>query len=397
MYMENIIINNSMKIVWATRSFLDYRIPVYAELDKLCNKQFTLVYNGEVVPRSVQEKAKEILGDRIRPMSGELKITSRNQNYANFANKGFRIPFQPKLIKTIRTLKPNVIISDGFFQWTYAALWIRMFNLRGIKHVMCYEKTPHTERNAGFLRTIYRKFISRWIDCIDCNGILTEQYIRNLGYKKKLAYGHMVADVDGLKEKIHKVNDDDVKAIKEKYQLSEINFIYVGRLIPLKGIMELLEAWKEAAPVNATLMLVGEGILQKKIEDYLSLHNITSVKLIGRIEYDNLAQYYKSADCFIIPTLEDNWSLVVPEAMACGLPIASSIYNGCYPELVTKDNGWTFDPLNKENTIEIIKQIIASKDNLSKMGKESQVIVSTYTPKNAAKGIYNACIELLKS
>jgi hypothetical protein len=98
---------------------------------------------------------------------------------------------------------------------------------------MCYEKTPHTERNAGFLRTIYRKFISRWIDCIDCNGILTEQYIRNLGYKKKLAYGHMVADVDGLKEKIHKVNDDDVKAIKEKYQLSEFNFIYVGRLIPL--------------------------------------------------------------------------------------------------------------------------------------------------------------------
>ena len=160
--------------------------------------------------------------------------------------------------------------------------------------------------------------------------------------------------------------------------------------------MELLEAWKEAAPVNATLMLVGEGILQKKIEDYLSLHNITSVKLIGRIEYDNLAQYYKSADCFIIPTLEDNWSLVVPEAMACGLPIASSIYNGCYPELVTKDNGWTFDPLNKENTVDTIRKIIASKENLSKMGKESQRIASSHTPQNAAKRIYNACIEILK-
>lgn len=392
--MESIIKDNDITIVWVTRSFLDYRIPVYAELDKLCNHQFTLIYNGEVVPKNVQEKAKRILGERLIAMKGELKIKSRNQSYANFANKGFRIPFQPKLIKTIRTLKPNVIISDGFFQWTYAALWIRMFNISGIKHIMCYEKTPHTERNAGFLRTVYRKFISRWIDCIDCNGVLTEQYIRNLGYKKSLAFGHMVADVNGIKEKSIQVSKDEINDIKEKFQLSGVKFIYVGRLIPLKGIMELLEAWKDTAPTNATLMLVGEGQLQMDIESFLSIHNITSVKFIGRIEYDQLAKYYKSADCFIIPTLEDNWSLVVPEAMACGLPIACSIYNGCHPELVTKDNGWTFDPLNKENTINIIKQIIASKDHLAKMGEKSQQIVSTHTPQNAAKGIYDACIKI---
>lgn len=392
--MENIINNNNIKIVWVTRSFLDYRIPVYAELDKLCNHQFTLIYNGEVVPTKVQEKAKKALGDRLIAMKGELKIKSKNQSYANFANKGFRIPFQPKLIKTIRALKPDVIVSDGFFQWTYAAIWIRMFNLHGIKHVMCYEKTPHTERNAGFLRTIYRKFISRWIDCIDCNGILTEQYIRNLGFKKPLAFGHMVADVNGIKEKSTQVNKDEIKEIKDKFQLSGVKFIYVGRLIPLKGIMELLEAWKEVAPTNATLMLIGEGQLKRDIENFLSTHGITSVKLVGRIEYDQLARYYKSADCFIIPTLEDNWSLVVPEAMACGLPIACSIYNGCYPELVTKNNGWTFDPLNKENTTDIIKQIIASKDHLAKMGEKSQQIVSTHTPQNAAKGIYEACIKI---
>ena len=392
--MENIIKKKNIKVVWVTRSFLDYRIPVYAELDKLCNQQFTLIYNGEVVPKNVQEKAKNILGERLIAMKGELKIKSRNQSYANFANKGFRIPFQPKLIKTIRALKPNVIISDGFFQWTYAALWIRMFNIRGIKHIMCYEKTQHTERNAGFLRTIYRKIISRWIDCIDCNGILTEQYIRSLGFKKPLAFGHMVADVNGIKEKSEQVSKDEINDIKDKFQLSGVKFIYVGRLIPLKGIMELLEAWKDIAPTNATLMLVGEGQQQKNIESFLLTHNITSVKLIGRIEYDQLAKYYKSADCFIIPTLEDNWSLVVPEAMACGLPIACSIYNGCYPELVKKDNGWIFDPLNKENTIDIIKQIIASKDQLSNMGEKSQQIVSTHTPLNAAKGIYEACINI---
>ena len=391
MYMENIKAIKEPKIVWVTRSFLDYRIPVYAELNKLCKGKLTIIYNGEVVPENVQNKAKKILGKNVIPMTGELKIKSKNQSYSNVANKGFRIPFQPNLIKTIRRLKPDVIVSDGFFQWTYAALWIRMFNMRRIKHVMCYEKTSHTERNAGKLRTWYRKFVSRWIDAIDCNGVLTKEYIQNLGYKKKLTLGHMTADIDGILKNIEKVSEVEIADVKNKYQLSGVNFIYVGRLIPLKGIIELLSAWKDAKITDASLMLVGDGEQRKDIEDYIATHNLNTVKLIGRIEYDKLIPYYKSADCFIIPTLEDNWSLVVPEAMACGLPIACSIYNGCHPELVKPENGWTFDPLNNENTIQMLKEIISNKAKLKEMGCNSKKIVSHHTPQHAAAGILEAC------
>ena len=33
-----------MKITWVTRSFLDYRIPVYQELNKLCGRNLTVIY-----------------------------------------------------------------------------------------------------------------------------------------------------------------------------------------------------------------------------------------------------------------------------------------------------------------------------------------------------------------
>ena len=79
---------------------------------------------------------------------------------------------------------------------------------------------------------------------------------------------------------------------------------------------------------------------------------LTNVYFIGKVDYDNLPNYYQSADVFVIPTLEDNWSLVVPEAMASGLPILSSVYNGCYPEYVTEDNGWVFDPLDSSDFVE---------------------------------------------
>jgi len=102
-----------------------------------------------------------------------------------------------------------------------------------------------------------------------------------------------------------------------------------------------------------------------------------------------LPDYYRSASVFVIPTLEDNWSLVVPEAMASGLPVLSSVYNGCYPEYVTEDNGWVFDPLNSMDFEEkLIKSYHNSK--LKQMGAKSREIISNYKPMDAADSIIKA-------
>ena len=384
-----------MKITWVTRSFLDYRIPVYKYLDKLCGHQLTVIYNGDVVPRRCQDKLKEILGDRAVPLRGEFRIGNRFQ--LGVANKGIRIPIQRGLIKAIKSSHPNILISDGFFQWTYAPLWLRMRKWRDIKHVMCYEKTKHTERNAPKWRIWYRKMVSRWIDGIDCNGILTKEYVHDkLGYNKSVTFGHMVADTEGMALNVEKSDVGSVDRIREELTLSGLTFIYVGRLVPLKGIIQLLEGWVKADLTNATLLLVGDGSQREEIENYIRDNNISNVKLAGSVNYDDLGTYYKAADCFIIPTLEDNWSLVVPEAMAAGLPIACSIYNGCHPELVHADNGWIFDPLNVPQTTETLRTISNNRDSLQRMGEESRKIVANYTPKHAAQALYDMCVKLIR-
>lgn len=386
-----------MRITWVTRSFLDYRIPVYKALDELCDHQLTLIYNGDVNPQRCKDKVKEVLGDRATPLYGEKRLSGVASDNATMANKGLRIPIQKGLIKEIRKSKPDILISDGFFQWTYAPLWVRIFNLNGIKHIMCYERTPHTERNAGGLRTLYRKLVSNWIDAIDCNGRQTAEYVTKiLGYNKTLAYGHMTADTAGVAERVAKATESQIMDIKSRYELKDLTFLYIGQLIPRKGIMELLRAWKEAKLKNATLMLVGDGSQRDEIETFIKNNGLNdSVKLTGAIVYDHLGPYYKAADCFIIPTLEDNWSLVVPEAMAAGLPIACSIYNGCHPELVHPENGWTFDPHNLKSTVETLKSISASHEKLPEMGEQSRRIVANHTPQHAAQGIYDACLKVL--
>lgn len=385
-----------MKITWVTRSLLDYRIPVYKELDKLCEGNLTVVYNGDAVPERCQRKLKEILGDRAIALFGEVRIGARHQ--LGVANKGIRIPIQKKLISTIKGTHPDVLISDGFFQWTYAPLLLRMIGWKGVKHIMCYEKTPHTERNAPRWRIWYRRLVSKWIDVIDCNGRLTAEFItKTIEFAKPLAYGHMVADTNGISLNVANALDDQVEDIKKLHDVNGLTFLYVGRLIPLKGLMQLLEAWTKANLKDSTLMLVGEGDQREEIEGYLQKYNISNVVLTGAVDYDSLGPYYKAADCFIIPTLEDNWSLVVPEAMAAGLPIACSIYNGCHPELVQKENGWIFDPLNTENTVAVLREIAASREYLAKMGEASRKIVANHTPVHAAQNLYEACKSLLRS
>lgn len=384
-----------MRITWITRSFLDYRISVFKALDELCGHQLTLIYNADLIPVRCDRKIRAILGERAIGLRNEIRIASRKSSTTQMANVGFSFPIHKDLIKTAKATSPDVMISDGYLKWTYAPLIIKAFH-KGIKHIMCYERTPHTERHAGWLRTTYRKLAGRFIDGIDCNGSLTAEYVtKSLGYKKPLTYGHMAADTIGMAQQVKNVPDAEVQSLRERHSLNSLTFIYVGRLIPLKGLLELLKAWKEASLEDASLLLVGEGMQKEELVRYIETHHLTNVKLAGPVDYDNLGVYYKAADCFIIPTLEDNWSLVVPEAMSAGLPVACSIYNGCHPELVKPENGWTFDPLNQQDTVETLRTISTNRDKLPEMGEASKRIVANHTPEHAAQNLFNLCKQLL--
>lgn len=383
-----------MRITWVTRSFLDYRVPVYAALDELCGHELTVIYYKDIPPQRCQDKLRAVLGHRAIARERELRLGNRPKiDNASRANSSIRIPVSPGLIRQVLRTHPDVVVSDGFMQWTYAALAVRA--LRHVPHVMLYERTAHTERTAGRLRTAYRRMVSRWIDAIGCNGQLTGEYVRSLlGWEDdRLTYGHMVADVEGMKQKVEAVAGQRVTALRQQLGVKGVMLLFVGQLIPRKGVRELLEGWhrfKQECRQPCTLVYVGGGVQEEQLRQLVAAEGITDVVLTGAVDYEGIAPYYRAADCFIIPTLEDNWSLVVPEAMACGLPIATSIYNGCHPELVRPGNGWTFDPLRQDSIVETLRKIVASKDRLAAMGEQSKAIVAHHTATTAAQSIMDA-------
>jgi UDP-glucose:(heptosyl)LPS alpha-1,3-glucosyltransferase len=78
------------------------------------------------------------------------------------------------------------------------------------------------------------------------------------------------------------------------------------------------------------------------------------------------------ASLFILPTLEDLFSLTVLEAMACGCPVITTPFNGAR-ELVTEgENGWLADPTQPGDLMRALKCALSQQTDLTAMGKKAR-------------------------
>lgn len=389
----------NIKILWVNPGFLDYRIPLYDQINQLTDKNLTVIYSKNRILIRVHNKIKNCLGTNAIDLLNE-KYFHIGKDRKGFANEYLKIPFQPGLLKSIFKTNCDIIIAEGFFQWTPATLIKKIIQKKPL--IIAYERTLHTERNAPKWRTLYRKIISKFVDGYIVNGTLSKEYlIKTLKINEnKIFLGGMSADNDNLISKIEsfttKQKNEFLNLIVNKKE--PLIYLYVGQLIERKGIIELIGSWKIFKNENSegVLIIVGNGPKRTEIENYIQSKFIDDIIIVGDVDYDQIYKYFAIANLLIIPTLEDNWSLVVPEAMSCKLPIACSIYNGCWPELITQNNGWCFDPLNTDEFVNVLKKIFLNRNNLKQMGDNSFEIVKNYNPKTVAENIISACITTIR-
>lgn len=388
-----------MKIVWAHNWFLDYRIPVFLELDRLTNHQLYLIYNKENIPERVHLKVKEILGDRAICLTGERVFTFGNiEKSGDFANKVITLRYQPGLIKTLNKINPDVVIGEGFFRWGIFNLLYSFFKRKA--YVMLYERTPFTERNVSKSVSAVRKWLLNFIDVVCVNGTLTRKYIESLGYEsEKITEKHMVADIKGIKSKVDAVDLNEINILRDNLKVRGLVYLFVGQLIPRKGVTQLLDAWNlfssSRKDFSASLVIIGDGPMKN---DYIKMsQGDESVKFIGPVDHDELHKFLSMADVFVMPTLEDNWSMVVPEAMASSLPIITTKFNGCHIDLVDESNGWVIDPYKCTEFVDAIEKSYDCANDLFDMGKSSVNKIQHYSPEIAGKSILDSCLKAIKN
>lgn len=385
-----------MKILWLSSWFGDYRVPVYDNLNRLSDGAFWIVCSEMETSELVRRKLREKLGGHAIIMPQQKIIRLGNAD-SDFANSSLALHWQQGLYSTIRNVKPDVIIVEGFGRWAPAGIIYSILHRKRL--LMFYERTAWTERKAGWWRTLYRRLAGKAVDCFLSNGALSEQYLReNLGFSSApIIRGCMSADSFYLHYDVEAELEARHKADREAECRNGkgIRFLYVGRIVEPKGIRQLLEAWEihHRSYPDDTLTLAGEGILLNEMRERYG--DDKGIIMAGYVSYDRIYSYYKECDVVVQPTLEDNWSLVIPEAMSCGRAVMCSIYNGGYPELVKDSvNGYSFDPLDKEDFVNAFAKFHSA--NLLKMGRQGMMIEKNFSPEKAALRIYKACLRKVK-
>lgn len=103
--------------------------------------------------------------------------------------------------------------------------------------------------------------------------------------------------------------------------------IFMKRLQPMKGVFDLIHVWRRVVNVypRATLLVIGEGPLavvnrMKSIIKELNL--VDNIEMFGPV-YDMNEKFslLASSKLFLLPSHEENWALVIGEALAAGLPV----------------------------------------------------------------------------
>jgi len=139
--------------------------------------------------------------------------------------------------------------------------------------------------------------------------------------------------------------------------------LFVGRLDEQKGVKFLLRAWrkvKEKDAANCVLLLIGQGPLEAELKALASSLNLgESVRFLGRVE--NVEDYLKAAEVFVLPSLAEGMPNVLLEAMATGVAIVASSIGGVTDLVKDGESAKLVPPRDEEKLATAILKLLEDK------------------------------------
>jgi glycosyltransferase involved in cell wall biosynthesis len=125
-------------------------------------------------------------------------------------------------------------------------------------------------------------------------------------------------------------------------------FIVVARLVAKKNLSLLLAAYdlyrKRVGESARELVIVGDGPLEQALKAEVAVRNLRGVIFKGFLQADGVAQELSRGLALILPSIEEQWGLVINEALALGLPVMCSRNTGACDALIRNGiNGYIFE------------------------------------------------------
>lgn len=177
---------------------------------------------------------------------------------------------------------------------------------------------------------------------------------------------------------------------KSEDKRTEINLLFVGRLVAEKGALEVIQMFDELSREfpNIKLTISGNGPLYGRIKIRIDSGDLKQIELLGSVPYDQMPNVYRNADIFIhypigSKTWVEQYGMVLVEAMSSGLAVLA-LDKGSIKEVIGKGGVIA----NEKNFKSELKRIIKNPSYRNRLKKISrQYALDNYDAKDYAKKI----------
>ena len=321
---------------------IQYRVPLYQELNKLIANKIKVVYASDFSVKGYLDK------DFNTKFSWDIPLLSGYQyhilegtSHSTNIEKWNGLP--TKGIKEIITKeKPKAIMLCSFsYKFSLVVLF---YAISGRIPIWIRMETQDIALNRGFIKGFLRnalyfllyKFINKFF------------YIGKLNRNHYLTHGviceKLLPSVYSTLNSFETVSQEDKYLIRRniriKYEISENHFVilFSGKLITKKNPMLILKAVEKILEQNhcpdITCMFIGAGDLQNellKMSSELEVRfNFKSI-FTGFINQSEIQNYYLASDAVVLPSkkMGETWGLVINEGLQAGNSAIISDAAGC--------------------------------------------------------------------
>jgi len=168
-------------------------------------------------------------------------------------------------------------------------------------------------------------------------------------------------------------------SISEKRR--RFSFFSLSALIPAKGVLDLIEAFRLAVNkgMDADLYLGGSGYLAPKLRKLIIQYHLENrIHLLGYLTPQQALEQFNKCNCYILPSHIESFSMVLLEAMACGKPIIATDCGGP-KDIITETTGVLIPP-QKHDVMAI--EMLKMANNTNKYNPDSirEWCLKNYSP-----------------